>query len=760
MSVYLDGSLMPPPFASGLSVWSKEDGTPGSATWAGDANAALVPADADFGGCLELVKTQSVQKLRYMTITPIRPGSYLRVRAKVKAISGALPSVRIAGWAGTSSGAALPALPQTGPSVALTAYGTVVEVSAVIGIGARAGVDMVWRGAARGYLGLDLTGANGGVVRIDDLIIEEVGLYYAEERMGTVDVRDFGAVGDGTTDDRAAFLAADAAAKGRLLLVPTGTYRLSTNTTLNAELKFDGQISLPATSRLILKRSFDLPTYIDAFGGDEMEGFRRAIQALLNWNDHVDLDMCGRRIEVTGPIDIRAAEGVLTTFESRRVIRNGQFNLVEGAGWTTGSWTSTATYAVANPKRLSAVANVANIEVGSLVSGAGVGREVYVTAKNVAQGTLTLSQPLYGAAASQSYTFKRFRYALDFSGFEKLSKFELDGVEINCNGIGSGILLAGDGETFQIRNSTINRPKDRGITSHGGGCQDLQIDGCHFNSNEMPLPIESRTTVAFNINSNDGKIRNNRFQRFRHTGVLFGSGHIITNNHLFQGEDFTGAARVGGLIFTLPNCKSHVVGNYIDNCSVEMTNEHDAAPGFSNEFSFGGLSITGNQFTMSNAANWSAWLVVKPYGAGHFLHGLSVIGNVFKCTGGTLARVEKLDNSISGLNFLMTRNVTFTGNTFNGIDQLTINPAVLEFQQASPAANWVLNTGAFLPFGGLARTVSAVVSEGPITNAAGQGDFSMPYVTPVFGDGTQVRLTFGQAVKGKVRLTVRADNPA
>jgi hypothetical protein len=41
--------LMPPAFAEGLEVWSRQDGTPGSDTWATAANAALVAADADFG---------------------------------------------------------------------------------------------------------------------------------------------------------------------------------------------------------------------------------------------------------------------------------------------------------------------------------------------------------------------------------------------------------------------------------------------------------------------------------------------------------------------------------------------------------------------------------------------------------------------------------------------------------------------------------------------------------------------------------------
>lgn len=163
--------LMPPAFAGGLDVWSSEDGTPGSATYASSGNAAVVPADQDFGGCLELLKTDTVQKLRYTGETPILPGCYLRVRARVKAVLGNLPSVRIAGWAGGAGGAPVGGVVSTGPSTALTTYGEIVEVSAIIATGTRTGVDMAWGSAALyGHFGLDLTGATGGVVRIDDIV--------------------------------------------------------------------------------------------------------------------------------------------------------------------------------------------------------------------------------------------------------------------------------------------------------------------------------------------------------------------------------------------------------------------------------------------------------------------------------------------------------------------------------------------------------------------------------------------------------------
>ena len=136
--------LMPPAFGNGLDVWSSGDGTPGSDTYANAANAAFVPADQDFSGCLEILKTASTTRLRYMGETPLLPGCYLRVSARVKVISGSLPNVRIAGCAGKAGGGAVSGVSTAASATTLTSYGDVVEVSAIIGTGQRNGVDLVW----------------------------------------------------------------------------------------------------------------------------------------------------------------------------------------------------------------------------------------------------------------------------------------------------------------------------------------------------------------------------------------------------------------------------------------------------------------------------------------------------------------------------------------------------------------------------------------------------------------------------------------
>ena len=170
--------------------------------------------------------------------------------------------------------------------------------------------------------------------------------------------------------------------------------------------------------------------------------------------------------------------------------------------------------------------------------------------------------------------------------------------------------------------------------------------------------------------------------------------------------------------------------------------------------------MTGNIFTVNDAASWFSWIVIKPYGPGHFIQGLSVTGNAFKSLNGTTDRVDRVDNSIAELVEGSFRNIVFDGNTFNGIGQVTQNPATLEFNQASNAATWTVAAGGYLPFGGKAREVVAVVTEGSVLNAGNAAVFAMPYATTEVGAGQDaVSLTWPEPVRGRVHVTVRVDQP-
>jgi hypothetical protein len=751
--------LMPPPFAAGLDVWSSGNGTPGSDTYAATGLGVFVPADADFGGCLETVKSQSTQRLRFMGETTILPGCYLQVTARVKCLAGAFPTVRIAGFPANSAGAQVGGLPTQGPAVVLDTYGEVVEVSAIIGTGSRTGVDMVWNGAIYGHLGLDITGPNGGLVRIDDIAITDVTGVFLRDMLAQVDVRDYGARGDGVTNDAPAFSAADAAAAGREVLVPKGVYFLNNDVTLTNRVRFEGTVVVPDERRFILQKNFDLATYIEAFG-NETQAFRKAFQALLNFSDHESLDLSGRRIGLRGPIDMQACDPSRTTFAIRRVIRNGQFEALDDPAWTDFVTTSQCSYNVSSPKTLSNVVNIANIRVGSLVTGSGVGREVYVREVNVGQARVTLSQELFAAAGTQTFTFRRFKYLLDFSGFDDLSQFVIADCELQCNGRASGIILSPQGLTYHLRDSFITRPKDRGITSHGGGCQGMMIDRCQFLSNEQPETVETRTSIAMNANANDVKIRDNRVVMFRHFAVLAGSGSIISGNHWFQGDEATQGVRRAGVVFTTPNPQSFITANYVDNNFIEWTNEHDATPNFANQFSFGGLTITGNTFLCSDVAPWFSFIVIKPYGSGHFINGFAVVGNSFRTLNGTIDRVERVDTAFADLDYTRMRNVTFAGNVFNNVSVSCANPLSVLHTQSTRSRIWTLDTQQRLPFLGRARVVESVLAEDRLVNASNASVFDAPYVETEIGAGArQFRVVFGSEVSGKVRAMVRMDAP-
>ena len=53
------------PFSRSLNYWSSGNGTPANDTYDIVGNSAFVPVDQDFDGCLEIVKNDAVQKVRF-----------------------------------------------------------------------------------------------------------------------------------------------------------------------------------------------------------------------------------------------------------------------------------------------------------------------------------------------------------------------------------------------------------------------------------------------------------------------------------------------------------------------------------------------------------------------------------------------------------------------------------------------------------------------------------------------------------------------
>lgn len=753
--------FMPPAFIDGLDDWSSQDGTPGSNTYDGAANAALVASDPDFGPCLELQKTDTTQYLRYMGEVPMLPGCYLRVKVRFKVLSGLFPSMRIAAWAGGTGGLHVAGLDETGPEFLPDTYGRIYEISAIIGTGDRTGVDMVWgTEPVYGHFGLDMLGDNGAVVRIESVVIEDMTSIFHRDLMGWVDVRDYGAIGDGITDDRLAFLAADAAAAGRELVIPEGSYYIASSFTINSPVRFEGTLVMPSAARLHITSNFDYKTYEAAFG-NETEALTRALAALFNYTDHESLDLGGRRIQLDAPIDVHVAVGNKDNFGNRRVLRNGQLEANASAGWDTDTVTSSASYSTGDSQKLTSVVNVVNIAIGSLVTGTGVGREVYVAAKDEALQTITLSQELIDPATTQTYTFERFKYLLDFSGFDGLSRFQVEDVEFACLGYSSGILLPRTGSAWHIRDCWFLRPKDRGVTSYSTGCNGMSLDNNEWYSNEYADLVQDRTSICYNTNKNDIKVRNNRAVRFKHFGVMAGGGHIFSGNHFWQGDSAAMGDRTAGLVLTSRNNKTIITGNYIDNAYFEVRNEHanllNAAPG---DKPFGTLSITGNIFTAGDVPTFFTYIRLAPVGTNYKMDGISIIGNAFKTIGGSvLDRVESIDDSSGTIDHSLTKNIAFYGNSFQKVEYRSENPSNVVIDQTVLSSNWTLSNATRVPFGGQVLGVAAWSAIGPVQDAGGVNQSSFPYFTVAQGaSGDELGIGWAASRKGKLQLSLRCDN--
>ncbi len=156
----------------------------------------------------------------------------------------------------------------------------------------------------------------------------------------------------------------------------------------------------------------------------------------------------------------------------------------------------------------------------------------------------------------------------------------------------------------------------------------------------------------------------------------------------------------------------------------------------------------------------SRFIVIKPYGTGHYLAQMHVNQNVFKAVAGNLDRVEGVDTTFAELNPWSCRNVTFERNTFLGVREPASSPVTLEFQQNTNQTTWTLDVSAYLPFDGNARTVSAVVAEGSILNSSNAVVSAMPNVKVNQGaENKFVQLVWPQACRGTVHVTARVDRP-
>ena len=745
-------SYKPRKFLEGLSHW--RDALTGGSSLTNSTDITLSTQSNSTYGKLLVSKTQSTMKIVHGNHIPLAVGQYLEISFQVRLNNGSAPKMRIISQALNSQSSPISGLVQHGPTTtAIT--GVDMEVSAIVGFSSRSGVDFVWNSDCRsGYFGIEFYDVNGGELVVSDMNIRDVTAAFTALHTGIVDVRDFGAIGDGTTDCLNAFVAADEAADGRTIFVPEGDYFISSAIAIHSPLQFSGRLVSDISTPIMLIHQFDLEVYVHAFKDEEL-AFRKAFQALFRFSDHRVLDMRGRSITLRSPIVFTELLGANATSKNNRVIINGDIEAAGSSAWETITAQSTANYELSGSYGLlTDVQNVQQIPVGSRVIGPGVGREVYVIDRDTTAKTLTLGEPLYGVDGIQSYTFERYQFMFDFCASPNIKDLHFLNVRFDGNRVASHLLLSLQGTGMKLLNCEFKSPRDRGICSYAFGCNGLTVEGCTFDGGEYGVAVQDRKTIGITTHKSDMKIRNNRAMYYRHFAVMSSTGHIISGNHIFQGSGNAQSNELSAIfVGTTGFFQSTFVGNYFDNGSIELSKEHEHRAIFNGNSFFGPVTFTGNTFLLTKDCPESFnFIRLKPLGSGNRILNFSVTNNSFVDTAGEkIYAVEGIDETLGSMNHAQDKNVVFAGNAYHSIQKESASPCYVVASRTSAATTWTEDLTDKLPFNCFAQEVTGVALYNGITTS------TPPKVQTLQGNNSkQIKLNFSEATKGSVGFTVHA----
>lgn len=558
-----------------------------------------------------------------------------------------------------------------------------------------------------------------------------------------VDVRAFGAAGDGKADDSAAFERAAASAGPGGIVVPEGLFRLARDVVLDVPVSCAGRIEQPPGCRLVLRRNLDYPSYAAAFGPEA--ALERAVAGLLAAEGPASLDLRGERIALDRPLDVARWAGPLAA-GGRKTIRNGTIAAAPGPGWEIEDLRSRARFDPARPGMLSGVAEIERIRPGAAVTGPGLGRGLLVGAIDRETQRARLSRPGWGDADFALYTFRRTGYALDFSGLERLGELGLEDIRLELGDLAGGVLLPARHGRLRATRLAVCAPSGAGLAALGGD-GDLDLDQCRVES--------GAAEGALGVSGAGARLRlaGCVFEGFGVAAILGGRGNLVTGCRFAGG----GTGRATALLVTRRDARLQAVGNAFDGCGIDWTDEHEPRFDTGRKAGFGGLGLLGNAFEASDVAAHESWLILRAHRRAQPIRDLAVIGNSFAAWGGGAARAETVCATGAPLDLADMRGINWHGNVCRGVEHPAANPVTREFAVKIPLRVWTLAPRPLLPFGAVPVDVVSVVGI-DLRSASGEPvrDSPAAEIAPETG---RVRLRFARPVSGRVRVTLRCDRP-
>lgn len=503
----------------------------------------------------------------------------------------------------------------------------------------------------------------------------------------------YGAVGDGTTDDRDAL--ATALSSGSQVYL-TRQYRIASNLTASsAALIFAGGSIIPDSgiafgisgsgdlqvvpgSRIIdtseggvlrtnstdlrgpaLKISHYVPYDLT---DDATEGLKLALKDLFTLNYYA-LDLEGRQVRVSSSLVMDVVTGLTTKVEWKR-IHNGEIYLTDDFSTNSPTSTGTVTAAVTGGSDVATVASTAALAKGMEVSGTDIPRATYI--KSIDSATqFTMTRKSISNGPSRTITWKKHAFLFDFLNFSRLSRFTFSNIYFNLREEGSGYRSSADEDIVEFKDCRFVSPETYGICQYneGGG---ITIDGCDFLCNDAAIDPPDRTRIAVVMNG-DCRVINNRTAYFRHAFVIDGGSTQFIGNHPFAGAGSGPTGHMANVIYMRSG--NHVISaNYIDNGWIEFSNE---AFGYNSGAPAGGGIICGNRFTTKSDDAAEAFIVIKPMRSSTPIERMIIEGNGFQplLSGGSIALnyPTAVDTSNGTIDAATSDQIIMRNNTFNNV---------------------------------------------------------------------------------------------